>query len=158
MSELITEERVKALKKAFDLLSRRDHSRSELKTKLYSRKFSGASIEHALNECERLNLINDHKFAIRYVAELKFKGYGIFRLREKLYRKGIGKEIIETVLADLDVDEEKTAARESMEKKLRQLRRETDEQKKRQKLYRHLISRGFSSDTVRELLNEERDM
>ncbi|MCF6174867.1 MAG: recombination regulator RecX [Victivallaceae bacterium] len=156
MSELATEERAKALKKAFDLLSRRDHSRSELKTKLYSRKFSSASIEHALNECERLGFIDDHNFATRYVAELQFKGYGIFRLREKLYRKGIGKEIIETVLAGIDVDEEKTAARESMEKKLRQLRRETDEQKKQQKLYRYLISRGFSSDTVRELLNEER--
>jgi len=154
MVALATEERAKALKKAFDLLSRRDHSRSELKTKLYQRKFSGVNIEYALGECERLNLIDDHNFAIRYVAELKFKKYGVFRLREKLYRKGISKDIIETVLADLDQDEEKNAAREAMEKKLRQLKRETDNQKKYQKLYRYLISRGFSSDTVRQLLED----
>lgn len=155
MAELVNEERAKAQKKAFDLLSRRDHSRSELKTKLYQRKFSSASIEYALSECERLNLIDDQSFATRYVAELKFKGYGVFRLREKLYSKGISKEIIEIVLADLDQDEEKNSAREAMEKKLRQLKRETDKQKKHQKLYRYLISRGFSSDIVRELLNEE---
>ena len=155
MSELGSEEHTKALKKAFDLLSRREHSCSELKTKLYSRKFSSSSIEYTLNECERLGFINDLNFATRYVAELQFKSYGIFRLREKLYRKGISKDIIETVLAKLDQNEEKQSARALMEKKLHQLRRETDEQKKRQKLYRYLISRGFSSDIVRELMNEE---
>jgi regulatory protein len=154
MSELGNEEYAKALKKTFDLLARREHSRSELKTKLYSRKFSNASIEYALNECERLGFINDLNFTLRYVAELQFKGYGIFRLREKLYRKGISKDIIETILAKLDQGEEQERAQALMEKKLHQLRRETDEQKKRQKLYRYLISRGFSSDMVRELMNE----
>lgn len=154
MQEPANEERAKVLKKAFALLSRRDHSRSELQTKLVRRNFAYDNIEYVLSECERLGFIDDDKFAARYVEELRCNGYGIFRLREKLYRKGISKEIITSTLAALDMNEEKTLACEAMANKLRQLSRENDEQKKRQKLYRYLISRGFAADMVRELLDE----
>jgi regulatory protein len=150
-------EKNKVMEKALSLLSIRAHSRKELQEKLMKKDFSYRDVDYALAECERLNLINDVQFAQVYSAELRGRGYGAFRVRNALYKKGIPRDIIDSTMAELAEDkenDEKILGREVMRNKLRLLRRERDFQKKRQKIYRFMVSRGFPSAIIQELLDD----
>ena len=54
------------------------------------------------DELERLGLLNDHAYAETLVRHYSAKGYGPYRLREELRRRGVPREYWDEVLADLD--------------------------------------------------------
>ena len=62
--------------KSLDLLSRREHSRKELKDKLLLRFDSNELIQTTLDKLESNNLINELRFAEAYVRNRKRKGFG----------------------------------------------------------------------------------
>ena len=98
----------RAFDSLLDLLSRRMHSKKELFQKL-RRKYDTASTEAALQKAEDLSLLDDVLFAQRYAEELStVKRYGVNRIRNALYEKGIDRETIENVLAGLDKEEKKS--------------------------------------------------
>ena len=98
----------RAFDSLLDLLSRRMHSKKELFQKL-RRKYDTAPTEAALQKAEDLSLLDDVLFAQRYAEELStVKRYGVNRIRNALYEKGIDRETIENVLAGLDKEEKKS--------------------------------------------------
>jgi len=141
------------LKKAFDLLSRRAHSTKELRDKLYKRDYSKSDIDTVLAECERLGLLNDELFANDYAAELSGQGKGRFKVKMKLRNKGLSDEYIEKALEKI-VDNEEENAEQALKGKLRSLIHEDDINKRRQKAYRFLAYRGFSSDIITKLMDK----
>jgi len=141
------------LKKAFDLLSRRAHSTKELCDKLYKRDFSKRDIDTVIAECERLGLLNDELFANDYAAELSGQGKGRFKVKMKLRNKGLSDEYIEKALEKI-VDNEEENAEQALKGKLRSLIHEDDINKRRQKAYRFLAYRGFSSDIITKLMDK----
>ena len=145
------------LKKAYDLLSRRAHSTQELRDKLYRRKYHKHGIETVIAECERLQLLNDELFANDYAAELGRQGKGRFKITMQLRSKGLSKEHIETALDNLGDNEEENA-KMALKGKLRSLLHETDINKRRQKAYRFLAYRGFSSDIISKLMDNTEEL
>ena len=139
------------LKKAYDLLARRAHSAQELRNKLYKRKFSSHDIETVISECRRLNLLDDGQFAEDYAAELSGQGQGPFKIKMKLRDKGLSETDIEKALNEI-TDNEYENAQRALAGKLRGLLNEPDMNKRRQKAYRFLAYRGFSSDAITRLL------
>lgn len=80
---------------AQDILSRRDHSEFELRTKLRRKRFSPSQIDDAVAKLKKLNLINDEKFADNYAANiLLFKPVGPRWIKHKLKQKGIAPSVI----------------------------------------------------------------
>ena len=150
----IEEERHKAMKKAMFFLNRRPHTRYELKTKLYAREFRTPVIEFTLDELERLHLIDDAFFAEGYLFELQQKGQGSFRIRQAMSKRGIAKDIIDSLLESIAPEDEYDIATRVLERKMNSLCREKDKRKRYQKGYRFLASRGFTSDTIRNVLDE----
>lgn len=143
----------KAFDKALNILTRRQHSREELRRKLFLKGFTSSLISNILAELERINLVNDETFAMDYMNELKGKGYGVFRIKRALANKGISNELATNLLSsENSPDDEVERAREAMNRKLRSLRNEKDLQKKRAKIFRFLASRGFSGETISKLL------
>ncbi len=140
------------LKKAYDLLSRRAHSTQELRNKLYKRKFSKHDIETVITECQRLRLLDDELFANDYANELSRQGKGLFKIKMKLQGKGLSENDIEKALDNLGDDEQENAEL-ALKGKLRGLIHETDINKRRQKAYRFLAYRGFSSDIIIKLMD-----
>lgn len=148
-----------ALEAAMRLLARRPHSRAEIKRKLFQRRFSAETIESTLNECERLALLDDDAFARVLIDESRQKGHGSRRILSTLLNKGVDKTLAERALADLEnPDEEMENARRVFERKLASLSKENDPRRKKEKLYRHLASKGFSSEIVFRLFDECRQL
>lgn len=145
----------KALNTALRILTGRDHSKSELTRKLKQRGFKSADIEKAVSECVRLDYINDERTSRVYINQMIRKGHGVNRIRHGMNKKGLKGQHIQNILSETvsDADELEGAER-ILKKNIRRFERETDLNKRRDKIYRFLYARGFSLDTIRKLLNE----
>ena len=70
-------------------------------------------------------------------------------------RKGISKDIIEEKISDIDKNAEKDVARKLAEKKIGIIKKsENDIYKISGKLYRFLISKGYTYDIVKEVVKD----
>ncbi len=144
----------KAMNVAVRLLSRRNHTKHEIRQKLRQRGFDAEAIAKVISECERFNYVNDEQTAQYYLRELQTKGYGRSRIRFSMKKKGLNEELISRLIRDHHTDaEEMENARRSLEKKLRTLNREKDAGKRKEKVYRFLYSRGFSASVISELIH-----
>ena len=103
----------KALDKAMDLLSLRDHAAGELYQKL-CRKFDGPSAAYAVAKAQELGLLDDAAFARRRAAELLRKRKSRRAILDDLAAKGIDRDTaagaVETLYAGEEQDPELTAA------------------------------------------------
>lgn len=92
----------RAFNKAIELISRREHSRKEIITKLTQRDYGDVAHEVA-DELERLGYLDDERFARIYANELKQrKNMGKRRISQELYVKGISRDIIQDVLDEIE--------------------------------------------------------
>jgi regulatory protein len=154
MKKALSDNESQARKKAYDLLAQRPHSRAELIRKL-SGRFTAEVITAVIEECERCRFIDDRQFAEAYTEELLGNGYGRFRIQDKLYRKGIDKNIIAAVIQQLPEQSERGAALDALKKKMRLLSRESNPRKRYEKAYRHLAGKGFSGALINSLLQTD---
>lgn len=118
LEELLAESaRRKMMNKALDLLSMRDYSRRELSDKLVTKAWEkkeqkdmdlGSLKQQASDICDRLEelgLLNEERFARSYVDELiRRKHLSKSGLKTALLQKGVQRDIIETVLEEVEVD------------------------------------------------------
>lgn len=118
LDELLSESaRRKMMNKALDLLSMRDYSRRELSDKLVTKAWEkkeqkdmdlGSLKRQASDICDRLEelgLLNEERFARSYVDELlRRKHLSKSGLKTALIQKGVQRDIIETVLEEVEVD------------------------------------------------------
>ena len=107
----------KAVQKAYNLLSYRSHSRSELYTKL-CRNFDADCAEAACDRMENLGLINDEEYCkakAEYLINVKKCSLG--ETRAKLLTLGINKDIIECFIQLYDSDVQAENLRYIIEKK-----------------------------------------
>ena len=140
---------------AMRMLSIRAHSNGDLSKKLRAKGFAKSAVDDVLENCHRLELIDDAKFAEMYVSELRAGGAGTRLIKMKLRAKGISEVLSKKELEEKSsVDDELKAAKVALKKKEKALARETDPRKKREKLYRHLASKGFNFDVISQLCGD----
>ena len=143
-----------AMNKAIRFLSRRQHSRGELRRKLLDRDFPSYIVNNVLDECQRLGFINDRDFATAYLAELQQRGAGHNKCRAAMLAKGLPSELVNEMLHNsTNPDDELARAQQALARKRPSLSRETDPRKHRQKAIRFLLSRGFSLPTATRAYN-----
>lgn len=94
----------KAMNKGADLLSRRSHSEYELKTKIM-RTCDAVSAEKAVQRFVELGYLNDEEFA-KELAEHLFtsKNYSAGNVRLELLKRGVDRDIVNSVIAENDTD------------------------------------------------------
>jgi regulatory protein len=152
MKSLMTKSSYEELRdRALRLLSRRDHSVRELKTKLKQRmSFEESDFEKVLEYLAKFNyLVSQDSLAARYVKEWRSQGKGRHWINGKLKTKGLP-------TANLtDDDEEREAAKSFLAKKLRLNALSKMPYAERARIGRSLISRGFSSTLVATLIHDE---
>lgn len=137
------------------LLSVRMRSRWELRTRLESRRYSRRVLEAALNDLERVGLVDDGKFARLFLesrVRRRPRSYSV--LRAELRSRGIPEDIVESAIEEqrLEVSEEELArlalgARAARMKSM-------DPEQARARAGRFLASKGFSRSTIEDLLRE----
>ncbi len=153
------EDRWAAREYMFRILSRRDHSRKELKDKAHKKGYSGGFIDEILDEFEQKEYINDRKFAKKYAADkFEFNDWGPYKIRTQLFKKGISKPIAERVISNTFGNQ---AIKESMKalitKRKRRYQREPKE-KRRKKVFDYLMRKGYDSENILKHLDELLDI
>jgi regulatory protein len=142
---------------AYRFLSRRDHSIKELRLKLIKKKFDKDLIDKVLDHLQEFNYLNDEKFAVSYYNELvKNKLFGTNRIKNELYKKGVSREIIESVVREEHEDDNfYENAKILASKKISQIeRKESDTIKIKQKLYSYLTNKGYSGEIISKIFEE----
>jgi regulatory protein len=149
---IASEKKYKIKEQALTLLTYRMRSKKELIDRLKKKGGEVSLINEVIKELERVDLINDTKFAELWVRE-RSKLYGPIRLRSELLGKGIDKEIIDKVLDKFD---ERTLSEHLAKQWLRKNKNLSPIVAKR-RLFNFLARRGISYETIKSigLLNYE---
>ena len=130
--------------RAAELIGRRAMSRRDLERKLRDKGASAAEARYAAEWLEAIGAINDAEYAALLVRHYGQMGYGPARLREKLYEKGIPRELWEEAMEQAPDYAEQIDC--FLTKKL--LNRLPDEREKK-RLTDALLRRGFSWGEIR---------
>ncbi len=99
----------KAVNKAADLLSRRDHSVKELRDKLI-RTSDPVNADKAIEKMLEFGYLDDEKYArslVKYLFETKH--YSASHVRQECFRRGIDRDIVQQLLEDDEPDNVKNA-------------------------------------------------
>lgn len=94
----------KALDKCYDLLSRRDHSIKELKTKLL-RTVDEVNADKAIDKMIEYGYLNDEKYAENLVKYLsQSKNMSSYFIKQEMYKRGISSEIVADLFEEIEID------------------------------------------------------
>ena len=139
---LVESQSKQAFNKASDYLASRLHSKKELKTKLLKKGFCIEAIDKAINKLEEYGYIDDQNFAKLFIeANSKLSKQ---MLANKLFEKGVEKNIVQTQLANLPIEQELDTAISLTEKYLKG----KDFATCKTKLYAFLVRKGFGYETI----------
>ncbi|MGB9911392.1 MAG: regulatory protein RecX [Microgenomates group bacterium] len=137
------------LEKTLRFLSFRPRSEKEVKDFLRRKKISSLKIDSIIYLLKKQGLIDDYQFAFWWVEQRgEFRPKGKKALIFELKKRGIEEKIIDKVLSSLD---EKELAWRALLKKEESFSRFKGEELKR-KIFNFLSSRGFSFETIEEIL------
>jgi len=133
---------------AMDLLARREHSRAELLDKL-QRKFpeNVEAFAQVLDQLALDGLLDDERFTEAYIRYRRTRGVGPLLIRQELRQKGIDGATLESAL-DLQSDDWHESLLALMDKKTHGTVPPKSDVKARQKLYRALLAKGYSSGMI----------
>lgn len=152
-SLVIKSQQRRAKEKALYLLGFRDHSRKELFDKL-RRTEDEAAAEYAVEKMEELHFIDDERYASRLAEQLiNVKRLSKRAAAQKLYRKGIDRDLIDEVLENIELDP-KDNIRELVERKYM---RYLNDEKGRKKTVSALQRMGYSWGDIKSVLSEYTD-
>lgn len=138
-----------ALQRAIRFLSYRPRSEKEVVDNLRKHETPEEVIATIMERLVNNGMVNDRKFARLWTENRsEFRPRGAYALRTELRQKGIADKVIEETLADLD---EGSLAYAAGRKKALKIKT-GDEQEFKRKMYGFLSRRGFSYETIAEVV------
>jgi len=134
-----------AKKRALRILGKRNFSEREMQKRLVSKGETQEIADETVQWLVQLGYIDDSDYATRIVSHYSAKGYGISRIKDELYKRGIPRDMWDDKLYALDDEDMFDAAVEFLRKKLKGSN-EGDDLKRASDA---LVRRGFSYEDVR---------
>lgn len=149
------EQYVTAKQAAFDYLAHKARTEEEVRRKLREKDVSTVVTDEVIARLEELEYLDDEAYARDYVRNrFSNKKYGPIRIRRELLKRGIDRHLAETAVDELVAERDmKAAAWTHAEKRWPGLVGEDDPRRRKQKMYRYLRRRGFTSDTIYSILD-----
>lgn len=155
------EESRRAMDAALQYLTANDRTRSQMERHLAGKGFSEEVVKATIEKLENYGYVDDRDYAARFVRQqVENKGLGRRTVAGKLYRRGIDSETAKEALSAVD---EETERKNAISWAIRFSHKidEADPRKKREKIVRRLVLKGFSYDVInsalREILSDEED-
>lgn len=143
-------ERDIALKKILHYCDYQDRCKKEIFTKLNSSELADDDRNFIVGFLNDEGYINDERYCRSYVkSKLSLKKWGINKIKLSLITKGIDREIIDEVLSEIDQDSYKEELVNLLKNKKIN---EDDPYKRKAKLMRYAVSKGYSISEVMEVL------
>ncbi len=144
-------ERDVALKKILHYCDYQDRCRKEIFTKLNSFELADDDRNFIVDFLNDEGYINDERYCRSYVkSKLNLKKWGVNKIKLSLMTKGVDKEIIDDVLSEIDRDSYKEELVNLLKNKKIN---ESDPYKRKAKLIRYAVSKGYSISEVMEIVN-----
>ncbi len=147
---------VRAKQRALDYLAHKPRTEEEVRRKLRRQDVPDPVVEDVVARLYELSYLDDEAYAQDYVRNrFASKKYGPVRIRRELVERGIDRHTAETAVDELFAEKNVQAvAREHAEKRWSRVADEDDPRRRKQKLYRYLRRRGFTSSTITPLLDQ----
>ena len=135
--------------KALDLVSRREHSRHELRQKL-NKRFPETMpiIEEVLDKLVLNNILDDERFVEMYLNARARKGFGPKKIEMELYSKKVDSMLIGNAIEAYESWAEN--AENELKKKFKGIKPTDYQSKMKQKQF--LFNRGFSTQIIERIL------
>jgi regulatory protein len=133
--------------RALEWLLNRPHSTRELNDYLYRKKAEPELIEAFINEFTDKGYLDDRKFGGWFIELQKRRGKSDRAIRAEMFKKGIGRELVDELLS-AEPSDEVARLKQTIEKK-RKIPRYRDDP---QKLAKYLTSQGFSWQQVKQFV------
>ncbi len=144
----------RAMDKALTYLGYRARSVAQMRAYLAGKGFSEPAVEAAIGKLKDYGYLDDEKLAAHIVEVLgQERGMGKRAVQQKLYRAGIDSQQAKEAADAIEPDEEREHARawaDRLDAKLS----EDDPRRRKEKLFRRLIAKGFGYDIVKEILDK----
>ena len=150
----------KLMERMYRLFNIRQRSEQEvrryLKNLSFKRKVKGeeeisdVAVELLIKKLKQKRLLSDKEFAKIWV-EARGKKYGINRIKQELYKKGIDREIIEEVIGGQRMENSEQVAQKLIDKKLKRWENLKPLEFKK-KAFDFLLRRGFEYEVVKEVV------
>lgn len=128
----------------------RDRSHKEVEAKLKEMRMIPAAQEKIIIQLMQENFLNEERFARSFArGKFRIKKWGKIKIKQELKAREISAPLIKIALSEIDQQEYLAALHELAEKKSL-LIRDKDPFKRRSKLSKYLIQKGFESSLVYE--------
>lgn len=139
---------------ALKIIERSYKTEKEVIEKLQMKGYEQNHIEASIEFLKEYKFLNDDYYAEAFIKD-KLNSKGSQRIKQDLIKKGIPRDKIEEKLEGIDKSAGKNTARVLANKKLRIIQKsENDTYKISGKLYRFLISKGYTYDVVKEVVKD----
>ena len=143
-------ERDVALKKILHYCDYQDRCKKEIFTKLDSFELSDSDKDFIIDFLCDDGYINDERYCRSYVkSKLNLKKWGVNKIKLSLLAKGIDREIIDNIISEIDQDSYKEELVNLLKNKKVN---ESDPYKRKAKLIRYAVGKGYSLSMVMEVL------
>lgn len=133
------------------LLARREYSEFELRCKMQEKSFDEDEIDEVIGYCQGRNWQSDKRFCENYFRFRASRGFGSKRIQQELRQlKGVGDDVIDEVLMELEIDWEQIA--ENVLRRKFPYHRQDVDFKAKQKIWRYMLSHGFYAEEFEDFI------
>lgn len=156
--ELLKREESKgqAKESALRSLSRTPKSTSEVSKRLKEKGFTEEVIKEVIHQLESYGYLNDQEFARVYSEScLRAKPLGPKLLSQKLFKKGLNRELIEETVKEIYRQHDEVILAARLLAKRKGVYKGLDSRTARKRKADYLARRGFSWDAIREVSDAE---
>lgn len=143
-------ERDVALKKILHYCDYQDRCKKEIFAKLNTFELAADDKDFIVEFLQNEGYINDERYCRSYVkSKLNLKKWGVNKIKLSLIAKGVDRDIIDAVVSEIDQDSYKEELVKLLENKKIN---ESDPYKRKAKLIRYAVGKGYSLSMVMEVL------
>ena len=137
-----------AKQKIQDYCAYQERCHQEVSSKLKSWGLIPDAIDMLLGELMQHNFLNEERYARSFArGKFRIKKWGRIKIRLELKKKGVYLKCIDFAMQEIDDNDYLETLKELLQKKSR-LVKEPNSFKKKIKLKRYLVSRGFEFDLI----------
>lgn len=143
------------LQKAASYCAYQERTQEEVRQRLSKWGVTGTESEEIIAELISLNYLSEERFAKTYAGgKFRQKNWGRMKIKQELSRRGLTDYTIRQGMNEIDDNAYQQTLRELLIKKLGALERtESDKLKRKQKLVRYALGKGYESELVWRVVN-----
>jgi regulatory protein len=147
------EQKEDAYRRALGMLERKARTRAEMANALKRKRYAPEVVEGCLERLQARRMLDDSAYAKRFTeTRATSQRKGRMLIRQELLQRGVGRELIEQAINELDSDVEQQSALTLARKKWPSTK--GNERERKQKLMGMLLRRGFPSSVVRSAVQQ----